>query len=692
MSVREYIGARYVPIFVGDWDNTKTYEPLSIVQNAGASYTSRQYVPAGVAISNTDYWACTGNYNAQVDVYRQEVQTLASEVAKIYDSLDDALANATSDEIYIRTLGYHTGSIEGGALYRVTDTTPAGYYEDNGSGLYFELIGADNVAQFGAIGDGLTDDTAAIQAAVDNLDTVNFIGDKTYYVSNILVSQSNKILKGNGCTLKGKGYAVGTLTAALNIGDTTITVNNPQNFNVNQTAFIYNDANDPKGFQIVITGKSGNVLTFKAYKPFRTDDTISDATPYAFPVGSTVYTGTTIITVMSAMNVQDGGTIENVTIRDFIFSQNKSLTGVVGWGQLAYGVICYETVNVKFENNFVSDIAALFLMFYGWNRFAKVSGNVFYGTTNSYAVCAHWDMADISLANRMADFEVIDNTFIDCAYGIIYSSVNGGICSGNRLLNDTTNHLGINIYGGDISLFKEYSGYTQTDYYTQNVIIADNVLKNTSKAGTAISIYGAKECKVIGNEIEQSNANITVCAAINCDIANNTIEYTYVGSNPVNSGIRTYGKVIGLMIHDNVFNAPRLLLIDSLHRTISTGVLDTDYWGYDDSTVFVFDNIVMQSDGTSVIYIAGTTETDASPSVLMDAPSLLMFDNNRVINSAKTSVTVFQLNATLQSFITDPSGLQVGQLCGYNNISYGLVSAASAFRPYIPFTGNVDMS
>lgn len=74
MTVREYIGARYVPEFIGEWDSTVSYEPLSIVSYQGNSYTSRQYVPVGTAITNEAFWALTGNYNAQVEAYRQEVQ------------------------------------------------------------------------------------------------------------------------------------------------------------------------------------------------------------------------------------------------------------------------------------------------------------------------------------------------------------------------------------------------------------------------------------------------------------------------------------------------------------------------------------------------------------------------------------------------------------------------------------------
>lgn len=75
----EYIGARYVPVFAGDWDNTKEYEPLMIVSYQGNSYTSKTFVPKNVDINDTTYWALTGNYNAQVEAYRQEVADLNDE-------------------------------------------------------------------------------------------------------------------------------------------------------------------------------------------------------------------------------------------------------------------------------------------------------------------------------------------------------------------------------------------------------------------------------------------------------------------------------------------------------------------------------------------------------------------------------------------------------------------------------------
>lgn len=84
-----YIGARYVPKFDGEWDNTKKYEPLIIVTYQGNSYTSKTYVPIGGDINDGRYWALTGNYNAQVEAYREEVATLQQSVNTFQNTVDD---------------------------------------------------------------------------------------------------------------------------------------------------------------------------------------------------------------------------------------------------------------------------------------------------------------------------------------------------------------------------------------------------------------------------------------------------------------------------------------------------------------------------------------------------------------------------------------------------------------------------
>lgn len=95
-GVRQYVGARYVPVFADplEWSDQREYEPLTIVTYQGNSYTSMQGVPVGVDIDNTAYWAQTGNYNAQIEAYRQEVLA--------YDGRITANANAIAAETQAR--------------------------------------------------------------------------------------------------------------------------------------------------------------------------------------------------------------------------------------------------------------------------------------------------------------------------------------------------------------------------------------------------------------------------------------------------------------------------------------------------------------------------------------------------------------------------------------------------------------
>ena len=103
VGTRRYVGERYVPIFGRkgeesiEWDNSAPYEPLTIVLYQGNSYTSRQYVPIGVDITNQEFWVITGNYNAQVEAYYRET-VAAREIA------DNAITTANNAQNDIDTL------------------------------------------------------------------------------------------------------------------------------------------------------------------------------------------------------------------------------------------------------------------------------------------------------------------------------------------------------------------------------------------------------------------------------------------------------------------------------------------------------------------------------------------------------------------------------------------------------------
>lgn len=91
MAVRQYVGARYVPKFADPvaWQSGTSYEALTIVTYNNASYTSKIPVPATVGnpADNPTYWALTGNYNAQVEAYREETVAVREELTQTQNDL-----------------------------------------------------------------------------------------------------------------------------------------------------------------------------------------------------------------------------------------------------------------------------------------------------------------------------------------------------------------------------------------------------------------------------------------------------------------------------------------------------------------------------------------------------------------------------------------------------------------------------
>ena len=166
MTVREYIGARYVPLFMGQWDIAVDYEALCVVQYQGDSYTSRQPVPAGTDIFNEEYWLESGNYNAQVEAYRNEVFQFDDRITENANDISDI-----QDELTI--INAPNWVVEN----RIADaavTTPkiadAAVTPDKIADSFFETyLNYYTPEQFGAVGDGITDDT---QAFIDMLDAM----------------------------------------------------------------------------------------------------------------------------------------------------------------------------------------------------------------------------------------------------------------------------------------------------------------------------------------------------------------------------------------------------------------------------------------------------------------------------------------------------------------------------------------
>lgn len=88
MANKQYIGARYVPLIDGEWNENKAYEPLTVVTYLTNSYTSKKFVPAGTLPTDTTYWVLTGNYNGMIGQLSDRIGVVEGDVSDLKGAVD----------------------------------------------------------------------------------------------------------------------------------------------------------------------------------------------------------------------------------------------------------------------------------------------------------------------------------------------------------------------------------------------------------------------------------------------------------------------------------------------------------------------------------------------------------------------------------------------------------------------------
>ena len=86
-QIQSLIESGFSPSFAGDWDINTVYPKWSLVYvpASGTSYMAIQNVPAGIAITNTNYWQLTADYNAQF----AQIETELEAINTILDNVKD---------------------------------------------------------------------------------------------------------------------------------------------------------------------------------------------------------------------------------------------------------------------------------------------------------------------------------------------------------------------------------------------------------------------------------------------------------------------------------------------------------------------------------------------------------------------------------------------------------------------------
>lgn len=154
--------------YAGVWDITKQYPQWALVTDGETSWLSLQPVPKGVPLENSDYWQKLADLDPRIAGLVEEVAKLQNELkstVKFFNTVDDMKVNCDTEGVaictrYYSNYGNPVAFVVGETNVKVDNFTKIKL----NSGLFASLIynGFDTLS-FGCYGDGVHDDTAAMQ-------------------------------------------------------------------------------------------------------------------------------------------------------------------------------------------------------------------------------------------------------------------------------------------------------------------------------------------------------------------------------------------------------------------------------------------------------------------------------------------------------------------------------------------------
>jgi len=236
-------------------------------------------------------------------------------------------------------------------------------------------------SDFGAKGDGVTDDLTALQEAVASGKNLWADGSKTYLTSGPLNLVNGQKIYWNGATLKNVNQISDTTATAITGATTQITVGNGALWKVGQSFTVYDGVNfDAQPHPI--TAINGNVLTF------------STAFTQNFPSGGTVY-----------LTYYNFGTNDNNAIQDLILDGNKSNWTFYRW-QVTGGISMHGT-NSLIWNPRLSNIPGEGAVVFGTdNAIYRMKGDSFNGNGIHFSGATRPNVDGITLKNMNLDTAV----------------------------------------------------------------------------------------------------------------------------------------------------------------------------------------------------------------------------------------------------------------------------------------------
>jgi hypothetical protein len=484
-----------------------------------------------------------------------------------------------------------------------------------------------SVKDFGAVGDGVTDDTAAIQAAFTaNTSGAVYIPPGTYKCSSGLsISSPNNML------VFGEGK-IQYPTAVLSADVTQITISGGSHFRISGISFemlnhtgVFNDTNTAIGlsfrgtdnvvvenckfyrhsFQSILQlgGDFFNVqhcyfenLGGNAYSTDRFDP--AGGTNYNYP-----------FFCVFSNNVVQG------CLDSFVGAHVASYVTIDGNVLQKQGTIAGRTGNTGYG----IDIPG--------TQYATISNNVIRGEETSTSIVSGYAIFIHDLSGINCEFITVDGNAIRGTQGIAIGDTLNEVIISNNVINQAYNGVLLN--------------------NVQNVSILGNTIKNSRDNGIDCVNFGTGSGKVdnciIANNNIRSSANYGIEIDANCQ--NNYIHHNVIHNNTTGSVGPTISGVN--YFHDNqeaATTGSSDLMRGHQRNVVTNGLSYTQVSGLSGSTTGsknAFGSATILSGNTSIAVTFAEAEADASYKVLATAEgeSIDLFISNKLttgftINSA----------------------------------------------------------
>lgn len=451
-----------------------------------------------------------------------------------------------------------------------------------------------SVTDFGAVGDGVTDDTGAIQNALNSGVGFYFESGKSYLISDVLtLSYSNMHIFGNNCTIIQSNQLANYIFYS-NVALENITLTN---FNINGGGSFTSAFSNP--IQAIYFTNTGNKLINII------NNYISGCNYGIFLAGGLYHT-------VDQNTIIDGGMvgirIQNINASHINSNIIKNMQGgQAGSIQFGDGIYTYSIKDCEILFNDISECVRIGIVGEGdgiilsqrnkiiSNNIYDLSGSI--SPENNYGVWIEGGTADSS--NIITNNGVaIPADWTGNKYGGILSYCGGTICN-NNIISSSTDPIdggGIIFAGGDAVIANNYIKGTSVGIYNSSqesattgfvYNIKNNIIRDCLQYGIYIYRCGTtffmEDNTIIdnGSQITINNTSLYAGAGIYIQSSTaNTPKYT-VKNNTFISSVNendTTGQIYGIQLTRSAGGSDTTGLIGFDNNTfIYTGTISTAY-------------------------------------------------------------------------------------------------------------------